>query len=255
MKSKFKNLNEHIDYNSKFYHGTGNLKKAVDALKNGKFNFSKTAGVEIGIYVTPRFELAKEYSKIADGVDKGVIEITLEDDINLKKYTSAKDAYEDSFNYEGDYVKDRVYNHKQNLILQGYDGQYTEQDGVYIIYSEKINKIKEIKPILEENESLNEVRKIIRKIINETLITNNYIIENIGPGPNDNRPMSNIFMDKFNQMFQSDDFKKEYNPSEYIFLDDEKEDIKNQNNLYDKEFKNISKKYRNFKRKKSWKNK
>jgi hypothetical protein len=79
--------------------------------------------------------------------------------------------------------------------------------------------------------------------------------ENIGPGPNDNRSMSNIFMDKFNQMFQSDDFKKEYNPSEYIFLDDEKEEIKNQNNLYDKEFKDISKKYRNFKRKKSWKNK
>lgn len=79
--------------------------------------------------------------------------------------------------------------------------------------------------------------------------------ENVGPGPNDTRPMSNIFMDKFNQMFQSDDFKKEYNPSEYIFLDDEKEDIKNQNNLYDKKFKDISKKYRNFKRKKSWKNK
>jgi hypothetical protein len=79
--------------------------------------------------------------------------------------------------------------------------------------------------------------------------------ENVGPGPNDTRPMSNIFMDKFNQMFQSDDFKKEYNPSEYIFLDDEKEEIKNQNNLYDKEFKDISKKYRNFKRKKSWKNK
>jgi len=79
--------------------------------------------------------------------------------------------------------------------------------------------------------------------------------ENVGPGPNDNRSMSNIFMDKFNQMFQSDDFKKEYNTSEYIFLDDEKEEIKNQNNLYDKEFKDISKKYKNFKRKKSWKNK
>lgn len=79
--------------------------------------------------------------------------------------------------------------------------------------------------------------------------------ENIGPGPTDTRPVSDIFMDKFNEKFQSKDFISNYNPDENIFLDDEKEGIKNQNNLYDKEFKNLSKKYRNFKRNKSWKNK
>jgi hypothetical protein len=81
------------------------------------------------------------------------------------------------------------------------------------------------------------------------------LIENIGPGPTDTRPVSDIFMDKFNEKFQSNDFLSNYNPDKNIFLDDEKENIKNQNNLYDKEFKDIAKKYKNFKRNKSWKNK
>lgn len=87
------------------------------------------------------------------------------------------------------------------------------------------------------------------------LIKQENINENIGPGPTDTRPVSDIFMDKFNEKFQSKDFISNYKPDENIFLDDEKEEVKNQNNLYDKKFKNISKKYRNFKRNKSWKNK
>ena len=91
--------------------------------------------------------------------------------------------------------------------------------------------------------------------------------ENVGPKSTDNYSVSNIYMDIFNQIFNSEDFKKEYNPEEDRFWFDSNYDVKTQKTFSDKadetadendlnksEVKYLSKKFNKSKRDYNWKN-
>jgi hypothetical protein len=91
--------------------------------------------------------------------------------------------------------------------------------------------------------------------------------ENVGPGPSDNVPTSNVFMDIENEKFQSDDFKRDYDPDNNQFWYD-KEELKNpkiytnsedalsdENDLDKNDVKKIDRNYRDLKRKMNWKRK
>ena len=90
--------------------------------------------------------------------------------------------------------------------------------------------------------------------------------ENVGPGPKDTMTASDIYMDMFNQMFVSNDFKKKYDPEDGEFWFDSDFDMINQKNYSDKEdeladegdldkeeVKSIDKKYQKMKRAYNWK--
>jgi hypothetical protein len=79
--------------------------------------------------------------------------------------------------------------------------------------------------------------------------------ENVGPGPNDVRPVSDIYMDLYNKKFQGEESGFEYNPDDDDFLDNEKNKIKSQDSIDDENMKSIDKKYKKVRRKRAWKNK
>jgi hypothetical protein len=79
------------------------------------------------------------------------------------------------------------------------------------------------------------------------------IFENVGPGLSINNTTSNIFMDIFNQFFNSDDFKKEYNTDGIKFWFEDKENIKNQKSYQNSTIEKFDKKYRDLKKGKNWK--
>jgi hypothetical protein len=90
--------------------------------------------------------------------------------------------------------------------------------------------------------------------------------ENIGPGPSDVVPMSNVYIDMFNQKFNSKDFSYEYDPENGKFYGEEEYDLKNpvsysdnndemsdENDLNKEEIKDIDKKYKKIKKSMNWK--
>lgn len=92
------------------------------------------------------------------------------------------------------------------------------------------------------------------------------VSENVGPGSTDNTTVSNIYMDIFNQKFNSEDFKKLYNPDEDEFWLDSNYKIKQQKTFSDNQdetsdegdlnknqVKDIGKKYAKIKRQNNWK--
>ena len=78
--------------------------------------------------------------------------------------------------------------------------------------------------------------------------------ENVGPGINDNRSVSDIVADMANRKFQSPDFIDDYDPDNGIFLYDDEYDDKLDKELPDHEFDGLSKGYSNLKNKQNWKN-
>jgi hypothetical protein len=95
----------------------------------------------------------------------------------------------------------------------------------------------------------------------------NSINENVGPGPNDTTPASDIYMDIFNQIFVPKDFKRSYNPDDEDFWFQSDYDLKVQRGYSEKKdetadegdldkegVKGIDKKYQKLKRAYNWKN-
>ncbi len=128
-----------------FFHGTGEKQKVIEALKNNTFNFHKSAGVETGIWLSRKESLAIEYSKIANGNDKGVIEVILEREPKLKTYKNPSEMYHDEIKY--DYFPDKsMLMYIEDMLKQGYDGIQSNDD-TFMIFKEKVNIIK----VLEHN--------------------------------------------------------------------------------------------------------
>jgi hypothetical protein len=91
--------------------------------------------------------------------------------------------------------------------------------------------------------------------------------ENVGPGPYDTVPVSDIYMDIFNQIFVPKDFKRNYNPDNEEFWFQNDYEIKNQKGYSDKkdetadegdldkeEVKDIDINFQKMKRAYNWKN-
>lgn len=123
-----------------FYHGTGEKQKVIEALKNNTFKFNKTGGVENGIWLTPNKSLAIEYSKIASGADKGVVEIIFVREPKIKRYKNNAEAYADEMSYHF-LTKESILKYIEDMLKQGYDGT-SSNDDTLLIFKEKINIIK-----------------------------------------------------------------------------------------------------------------
>jgi hypothetical protein len=95
----------------------------------------------------------------------------------------------------------------------------------------------------------------------------NSINENVGPGPNDTTPASDIYMDIFNQIFVPKDFKRSYNPDDEDFwfqsdyylkvqkgYSEKKDETADEGDLDKEGVKGIDKKYQKLKRAYNWKN-
>jgi len=93
------------------------------------------------------------------------------------------------------------------------------------------------------------------------------VTENVGPGPNDTVPVSDIYMDVFNQIFVPKEFKRNYDPDneEFWFQDeydlqiqkgysDKKDETADEGDLDKNQIKDIDKKYQKMKRAYNWKN-
>lgn len=91
--------------------------------------------------------------------------------------------------------------------------------------------------------------------------------ENVGPGPYDTVPVSDIYMDIFNQIFVPKDFKRNYNPDNEEFWFQNDYEIKNQKGYSEKkdetadegdldkeEVKDIDINFQKMKRAYNWKN-
>jgi len=94
----------------------------------------------------------------------------------------------------------------------------------------------------------------------------NIIPENVGPGPTDTIPMSDIYVDLFNKQFNSNEFNDKYDPDNGIFWGEQKYETKNQKSYSDKsdelrddsdlekeEIKKLDKQYRRIKKLNNWK--
>jgi len=123
-----------------FYHGTGEKQKVIEALKNNTFNFHKSAGVETGIWLSRKESLAIEYAKIANGNDKGVIEVILEREPKLKTYKNPSEMYDDEIKYDY-FLNKSMLMYIEDMLKQGYDG-IQSNDGTFMIFKEKVNIIK-----------------------------------------------------------------------------------------------------------------
>lgn len=93
------------------------------------------------------------------------------------------------------------------------------------------------------------------------------VTENVGPGPNDTVPVSDIYMDIFNQIFVPKDFKRKYDPDNEDFWFPSDNDLRIQKGYSEKQdetadegdldksqVKDIDKKYQKMKRAYNWKN-
>ena len=125
------------------YHGTGNAKKVIQALKDGSFRFYKSAGVEKGMYLTSNKKLALEYANdsqntLRKGEDIGILEIRFNKIPNFKKYNNYGEQYYDEIkpNYN---PKESSIEYTKDLISNNYDG-YSIGD-VYLLFKEKIDLI------------------------------------------------------------------------------------------------------------------
>lgn len=91
--------------------------------------------------------------------------------------------------------------------------------------------------------------------------------ENVGPGPNDTIPVSDIYMDIFNQIFVPKDFRRNYDPDNEDFwfqgdydlkvqkgYSEKQDETADEGDLDKEEVKGIDKKYQKMKRAYNWKN-
>lgn len=120
------------------YHGTGNAKKVLKALKNNSFIFKKTAGVENGIYLTDNKSVALAYANDTKGDDIGVLKIKFKKIPNFKKYNNAGEQYDDETKYSWN-PNEASIEYKKDLISNNYDGYSTEE--VYVLFKEKMDLI------------------------------------------------------------------------------------------------------------------
>lgn len=139
-------LNENIvkDNNLILYHGTGEKQEVIKALKNNTFRFNKSGGVENGMYLTTNKELAMQYSEIANGNDKGVVEVILTKEPKIKRYKNPGELYDEEMSYSPHNTKDSILKYLEDMLSQGYDGTQTD-DEVILIFKEKINIVKPLK--------------------------------------------------------------------------------------------------------------
>jgi GNAT superfamily N-acetyltransferase len=120
------------------YHGTGNAKKVLEALKNNSFIFHKSAGVENGIYLTDNKSTALDYANYTKGDDIGVLEIRFKKIPNFKKYNNAGDKYDDETKYSRN-PKEASIEYRKDLMSNNYDGYITGE--VFLLFKEKIDLI------------------------------------------------------------------------------------------------------------------
>jgi 8-oxo-dGTP pyrophosphatase MutT (NUDIX family) len=120
------------------YHGTGNAKKVIEALKNDSFIFHKSAGVEDGINLTSNKKIALDYANDTNGEDIGVLEIRFNKIPNFKTYNNAGEQYYDEKKYSSN-PKEASIEYKKDLIKNNYDGYSTDE--VYVLFKEKIDLI------------------------------------------------------------------------------------------------------------------
>jgi hypothetical protein len=120
------------------YHGTGNAKKVIEALKDDSFIFHKSAGVENGIYLTSNKKIALDYANDTQGEDMGILEMRFNETPNFKTYNNAGEQYYDEKKYSSN-PKEASIEYKKDLIKNNYDGYSTGE--VYVLFKEKIDLI------------------------------------------------------------------------------------------------------------------
>ena len=165
-KLKEKGLNENIEPNLNdniVYHGTGELEKVKNALLDGSFIPFKSAGINIGIYVTPNYELASKYSSVANGNDKGVVALKFLRKPKLKHFPSSKEEYEYEKSFNPHNPKDATINFHKELLENGYDGIKSGED-VILILTDKINILKVIEL---QNNNIDEGEKEFETNLND----------------------------------------------------------------------------------------
>ena len=116
-----------------FYHGTGEKKKVIDAIKNNQFNFSKSGGYTSGMYITPFEELAKKYADLTDGKDKGVVKIKFKRKPKIKKYNDPMEEYEAEKKFSSYSIKESLKLYYKNLLEEGYDVIQSSEDVLRIL--------------------------------------------------------------------------------------------------------------------------
>ena len=136
MKSYIEFITKNIN-DDKFYHGTGEVEKVKESLKNNTFKPFVSAGVIMGIFVTPDKKLATNYSNESKGSDKGVITFTLNRPVKLKYFKSAEELYEYECSFDKFNMNNSTTLFKEQLLSEDYDG-YQSGDTVILIFQEKM---------------------------------------------------------------------------------------------------------------------
>ena len=128
---------------SKVFHGTGDVKSVVQALKDNTFKYHKSAGKDTGMYVSTDEVLADKYAKDTGKQGAGVVTININEDVKLIDFSSAKEQFDDFMKFKresGLTMSEATEKYNKHLIDQGYDGVKTGDD-VVLIFKESIGKV------------------------------------------------------------------------------------------------------------------